>query len=173
SADTSCGPARRPTGPGAAGERRAGAPPVPGRRRLASELHRLDLEELLEAVLAVLPPVAAVLVAAEARVRVERAAVDLDLAGADPAGAGLCPLGVGAPHAAGEPVDGVGGDAGGVVLVVVADDRQQRPDDLFVGDGHVVADLGEDRRLHVVAALQRLALGQLGAADDGLGALLD
>src|SRR5690606_33583305 len=154
SADTSCGPARRPTGPGAAGERRAGAPPVPGRRRLASELHRLDLEELLEAVLAVLAPVAAVLVAAEGRVRVEGPAVDLDLAGADPAGEGLGPLRVGAPHAAGQAVDRVVGDSGGVVLVLVADDRQDRPEDLLLGDGHVVADLGEDRRLHVVAALE-------------------
>src|SRR5690606_40427629 len=136
SADTSCGPARRPTGPGAAGERRAGAPPVPGRRRLASELHRLDLEELLEAVLAVLPPVAAVLVAAEGRVRVERAAVDLDLAGADPAGEGLCPLGGGAPPAAGEPVArGVGG-AGGRGRVVGAEDRKDPPAGPLLGAGH-------------------------------------
>src|SRR5690606_5913427 len=79
------------------------------REPAGSELHGLDLEELFEAVLAVLAPVAAVLVAAEGRVRVEGPAVDLDLAGADPAGEGLGPLRVGAPHAAGQAVDRVVG----------------------------------------------------------------
>src|SRR5918995_918569 len=63
-----------------------------------SELHRLDLEELLEAVGAVLAAVAAVLVAAERCARVEGTAVDLDLARADAAGGGLGPVGLRAPH---------------------------------------------------------------------------
>src|SRR4029450_3998892 len=109
----------------------ARVPPGGGARgRRASrglQLHRLDLEELLEAVLAVLAAVAAVLEAAERGVRVEGAPVDLDLAGADAAGEALGPLAVGAPHAAGQAVGRVVGDGGGVVLVLVADDRQDGP----------------------------------------------
>src|SRR5688572_24670027 len=107
---------------------------VAAARTESLELHRLDLEELLEAVLAVLAAVAAVLVATEGGLRVERAAVDLDLAGADAPGDGLGPLGVGALHAAGEAVVGVVGDADRVLLVVVGDDRQHRAEDLLMGD---------------------------------------
>ena len=59
----------------------------------------------------------------------------------------------------------------GVVLVVVGEDRQDRPEDLLLGDGHVVAHLGEHGRLHEVAVLE--ALGLAGAAGDELGALVD
>src|ERR1044071_2882572 len=87
--------------------------------RLALELHRLVLEELLEAVRAGLPPVARLLEAAERGVHVEPAAVDVDLAGAhpprDPLRAGV----VARPHAAGEAVDRVVGDPDRVLLVLV------------------------------------------------------
>src|SRR4051812_30433121 len=59
---------------------------------LGLELDRLHLEELLEAELAELAPVARLLVAAERRERVERRAVDLDLPGADPSRDGLGPV---------------------------------------------------------------------------------
>ena len=58
-----------------------------------------------------------------------------------------------------------------VLLVVVGDDRQHRPEDLLLRDRHVVAHVGEDRRLHEVAAVE--ALGRLRAAGDELRALLD
>src|SRR5258707_8515013 len=63
------------------------------------QLHRLDLEELLEAVLAVLAAVAAVLVATEGGDGVERPAVHLDLTGADATCDLLGSLGIGALHA--------------------------------------------------------------------------
>src|SRR3546814_11990015 len=88
-----------------------GAHLVPSTRssRLALQLHALGLEELLEAVHAVLAAVARLLVATEGSGRVERPAVDLDLAGADLLGDLLGPLRVGAPHTPGEAVGrGVG-----------------------------------------------------------------
>src|SRR5579885_1627384 len=89
----------------------AGRSASPCRRGLAPlQLHGLGLEELLEAVPAVLTAVAGLLVAAERSVGVERAAVDLDLAGADLAGHRLRPLGIAAPHTTGQAVRRVVGD---------------------------------------------------------------
>src|SRR3954462_1903948 len=142
------------------------------RQRSVSELHGLDLEELLEAVRAVLAAVAAVLVATERGDGVERTTVDLDLAGADATSDLLGPLGVGSLHATRQAVDRVVGDADRILFVLVADDRQDRAEDLLLGDGHVVAHLAEDRRLHEVAV--GVHVGRLlGATDDEVGALVD
>src|SRR5215217_5466966 len=91
------------------------------RGRAPLELEALGLQVLLDAELAQLTAPAGLLVAAEGRHGVERPAVDLDLAGADAAGHGLGPLGVARPHPAGEAVDGVVGDAQGLLLVVVGE----------------------------------------------------
>src|SRR5688500_12973094 len=72
------------------------------------QLERLDLQELLQAEPAQLPPVAGLLVAAERRHRVEGAPVDLHLPGAQPAGDRLRPLRVAPPHAAGQGVQQIG-----------------------------------------------------------------
>ena len=77
--------------------------------RLGSELQRLRLQELLDAVGAVLASVAGLLVATERRLDVEAATVDVDRARAHPAGDLHGPL-VGAPHAAGQAVEAVVGD---------------------------------------------------------------
>src|SRR4051812_25142625 len=66
------------------------------------ELQRLGLEELLEAELAELAPMAGLLVAAERRQRIEAATVDLDLTRADLAGDLLGPLRIAGPDAAGQ-----------------------------------------------------------------------
>src|SRR3546814_15898988 len=98
-----------------------GAHLVPSTRssRLAIQLQALGLEELLEAVHAVLAAVARLLVATEGSGRVERPAVDLDLAGADLLGDLLGTLSVGAPHPAGEAVGRVVGDLHSGVLTLV------------------------------------------------------
>ena len=142
-----------------------------GHPRTVLELHRLDLQELFEAELAELAAVARLLVAAERREQVEAAAVDVDLAGAQAARDALGALGIARPHAAGQPVDGVVGDAHRVVFVLVGDDRQHRAEDLLLRDGHVGAHVGEHGRLDVVALGQ--PLGRLGAAGDELRALVD
>jgi hypothetical protein len=78
---------------------------------------------------------------------------------------------VGGPHAAGQAVLGVVGDAHGVVLVLVGDDDQHRAEDLLLGDPHRVVDVGEDGRRDVVALLQ--AGRHLRATGDQARALLD
>src|SRR4051794_1287392 len=89
----------------------------------------LDLEELAEADRAELPPEACLLVAAEGRGPVGAAAVHRPLPGAQAPGDAGGALGVSRPDAPGEAVDAVVGDAHGVVLVVVRQDRQHRAED--------------------------------------------
>ena len=52
--------------------------------------------------------------------------------------------------------------------VVVGDEREDRPEDLLLGDGHRVVDVGEQRRLDVPALVEA---GRPTAADDEGGAL--
>src|SRR5437764_9885442 len=139
-------------------------------RRLALELQRLVLEELLQPVKPSLAAVARLLEAAERRVHVEGAAVDVDLPGADAPRDALRARLVLGPNRAGEAVDGVVGDAHRFVLILVGNDREHRPEDLFLSDGHAVFDFAEYGGTHVVAAW-RHALGRLGAARDQLRAL--
>src|SRR5690606_37167174 len=118
-------------------------------------------KKLLETVTAVLAAVARLLVAAEGGVGVERAAVHFDLAGTQAAGHGDGAVLVGGPDSAGESVHHPVGDAHGVVLVVVGEDRQHRPEDLLLGDRHLWGDAGEHRRTDVVPGVE--TLGSAGA----------
>src|SRR3954453_20355901 len=103
---------RRPQPARSAGEvSRRGQP-----ARSARELHRLDLEELLEAKRAELAAVARLLIAPEGRRQFVGPAVDLDLAGTHLAGEGLGALDIGRLHAAGEAVDGGVGDVDGFLF---------------------------------------------------------
>ena len=72
-------------------------------------------------------------------------------AGADLGGHLGAVLDVGGPDRAAEAVVGVVGDGDGLLLAVVGDDRQDRAEDLLLGDLHVVVDVGEDGRLDVPA----------------------
>src|ERR1700727_3804382 len=131
----------------------------------------LGLGVLLEPLDAVLPPDAAVLVAAVGRVRaVPQAAVDPDRAGADLVGDGHRAVGVRGEHATGQAVLAVVGFSDGVRVVVVADDRDHRAEDLFLRDRHRVVHVGEQRRLDVEALLQvsgaAAAEGQRGPPSD-------
>src|SRR5690606_5768873 len=110
----------------------------------------------------------AVLVAPEGGVRVEGVHVDAAAAGADPAG-DLHAVGrVGRPDRAAEAVVAVVGDPDGVVLVLVGDEDEDRPEDLLAGDAHVVGDVAEHRRRDVPAAVVR----PVQPAGDQLGALV-
>src|SRR5262249_31794368 len=72
------------------------------------------------------------------------------------------------PDAAGQPVDGVIGDPYRVVFVLVRDDRKHRAEDLFLRDGHLVVDVGEDGRADEIA--RRDPFGHFGAAGNELSA---
>ena len=56
------------------------------------------------------------------------------------------------------------GHAHGVVVAVERDDDEHGAEDLLAGDGHVVGDVGEERRLHEPALVE--LLGTTAAGDD-------
>lgn len=76
---------------------------------------------------------------------VRSAAVDADEAGLDSAGHRQGVLQRTRHDVAGQSVFAVVGDANGVFLVVERDDREHRAEDLLLGDGHGVVDVGEKR----------------------------
>src|SRR5690606_30078130 len=136
--------------------------------------NRLHFQEVLKAVVTPLTAITGLLVAAEGRVVVQRGAVQVHHAGTDLAGdlAGAVPVGRG--HVAGQAITGVVGDADGVSLIFIADDRQYRPEDFLAGDGHVGGHMAEDGRLNIVTLVQplwttRAADYQLGTFFDALG----
>src|ERR1700757_2375108 len=90
----------------------------------------LDLQILVEAELAPLSTVAAVLVTAERRVHVE-SMVDRHPAGPDLAGHTTRLVEVGPRDIAGQAVIGVVGDLHRLIDVVVAEDAQHRPEDFL------------------------------------------
>src|SRR5256885_5590099 len=105
--------------------------------------HGLDLHEFLEAEAAPFAAVARLLVAAERRGPLVGCTVDVDVAGPHAPGNAACPLHVARGNVPRQPVGGVVGHADGIVLALVADDRQHRPEDLLARNRHVVAYLGE------------------------------
>src|SRR5262245_43039120 len=94
------------------------------------------------------------LVAAEGGVGVHRAAVDLHGAGAERARDAHAARRVAGPHVAVEAVVGVVGEGDRLVLVGEGDGGDDGAEDLLPGDRHLVAGVGEERRLDVVAACQ-------------------
>src|SRR5262249_15977353 len=133
--------------------------------------HGLRLEELLEAELAPLAAVARLLVAAERRAEIGLGAVHADLSGADPRRDAARALEVARRDIARESVGGVVCDPDRVLIVLVGQDREHRPEDLLARDRHVVAHVRENGRPHVVAA--REAGGAAPAASHERGALVD
>src|SRR5581483_12081772 len=99
--------------------------------------HGLDLEVLLEPEPAPLAAVARLLVAAERRGPLVGSAVEVDIAGADAARDPPRALDVTRGHVARQAIGRVVGDAHGLLLVLVADDGQHRPEDLLTRDRHV------------------------------------
>src|ERR1019366_5011226 len=103
--------------------------PAPPGRLPDRDRQRLGLEELLEPGGAHLPPDARLLVPAERHVGAEPgAAVDADGAAPDPPRDGESAVLVAAVDGAGQAVDRVVGDPHGVVVAVVRDDHQHRPE---------------------------------------------
>ena len=98
------------------------------------EVDGLELEVRLETLGAELAADARALVAAERGAPLHGEPVDGVGAGADAAGDVDAVVDVGRPHRARQAVVAVVGDADGVGLVVVGDDRQHRTEDLLLGD---------------------------------------
>ncbi len=118
-----------------------------------------------------LAPVAGLLVATERRLVVERGAVEVHHAGTQSASDILGSALVGRRDVARQTVRRVVGDLDGLVFVLVGDHRDDRAEDLFLGDGHVVGDIGEDGGLHEVALLD--AVGESEATGDEGGTFVD
>ena len=135
------------------------AGPVLGPRRVPGRQgDRLHLEEALQTLGAELAPDAGLLVAAERRREVDgHRRVQHVGAGAHPARHPEPAVVVTRPHRAAQPVVGVVGDVDRIVVAVVGDDDEDGPEDLLLGDPHLVVHVGEHRRLHVPA------LGEVGA----------
>src|SRR5262249_11848326 len=131
---------------------------------------RLELEELAEARFAPLAAVAGLLVAAERAAEVGLGAVHVDVPRADLPGDLPGAVDVRGRDVAREAVERVVRDLDRLVLVLVGDDGEHRSEDLLAGDGHVVADVGEDRGPDEVALLH--ALGSAGAAGHELRTFL-
>ena len=74
--------------------------------------------------------------------------------------------GRGRDDSAGQAVAAVVGDAHRVVVVVEGDHHEHRPEDLLLGDGHGVVDVGEQRRLDEAALVE---VRGPAAADDQRG----
>src|SRR5262245_53070258 len=129
-------------------------------RKRSSADHRregLGLQELFESGAAHLPADAGLLVAAERAVWAEVvAAVDREGSGPDATGHRQRAV-LTAEHGTGQPVDRVVGDAHRVVVVVIGDDDQNRPEYLLLGDLAVSVDIGEQRGGIEVARVNLLA----------------
>src|ERR1700742_3007972 len=134
--------------------------------------HRLDLGVLVETGDTVLASHTAFLVPAERGVgTVGCTTVDTHEAGLDPAGHRQRTLKGTRKHVAGQPVHAVVGDPDRVLFVVERNDRQHRPEDLLLGDGHLVVDVDEKRWPNVISLVET-GFGA-GAADQRRGALVD
>src|SRR5437899_8088867 len=94
------------------------------------------------------------LVAAERRVGIQRAAVDLHRPRAHGVRDAQPARRVAGPHVAVEPVVGLVGERDGLRLVAEGDRGDHRAEDLLARDRHVVARVGEERRLDVIPARQ-------------------
>src|SRR5690606_13366172 len=133
--------------------------------------NRLHFQEVFKAVVTPLTAITGLLVAAEGRVVVQRGAVQVHHAGTDLASHAASAVQVGRGYVAGQAITGVVGDADGVGLIFIADDRQYRPEDFFAGDGHVGGHMAEDGRLNIVALVQPLWAAR--AADYQVGTFFD
>src|SRR5476649_827581 len=107
---------------------------------------RLDLEEVSQSVLAPFAPVTRALEAAEWRIHIPAGTVQYDLPRADPSAYLACPRRVLGPDVGGEPIRRVVGDADRLFFIVVRQNAQDGPEDLFASNDHVVCHVRENRR---------------------------
>jgi hypothetical protein len=63
-------------------------------------------------------------------------------------------LGIGSPYAAAKAIRRIVGDSDGICLVLVRNNNEDRTEDLFSGDPHRVADVGEQSGAQVEASFQ-------------------
>src|SRR6202044_2354950 len=139
---------------------RSSSPSSPQRRAVPwvatasrRDSNRLGFEILLDPFQSPFATDAAALVAAERQIgRNAHAAVDRHRAGAYPARDAHRALFVGRDDHAAQPVLAVVGDADGVLVILVRDDGEHRPEYLLASDSHVVGDIDETGRLHEKAA---------------------
>src|SRR6185437_15022669 len=126
--------------------------------------HGFDLEEIAQAEFAVFAAVAGGLEASKGGLHVARGAVQGDLAGTNPAAHAPRADAVLRPDVGGEAVGRVIGNLYRLILGLVGQDAQYGAEDLLACNGHVVAHIGENRRLDEIALGQ--SVRPAGAAGD-------
>jgi dimethylglycine dehydrogenase len=99
-------------------------------------------------------------------------AIDPDGAGFERGAAADGPADIASPQPGGQAVGAVVGDRKDFVFVVERDDREDRTEHFLTRDAHVVADAGEDGRLHEPAGCQPRGLRPAAAQHTGGAALL-
>src|SRR5450631_4234652 len=110
--------------------------------------HGLDLQEVAQPEFSVFAPVARHLEAAKRGFHVARGSVQCHLTRSDTACHAPRPDIVLRPHVGGEAVWSIVGDLHGLLLGLVRQNAQHRPEDFLAGNRHVVAYAGKDRRPH-------------------------
>ena len=106
---------------------------------------RLDLEVFLETRDAHLATQTGLFVPTKRYVGpVPNTAVNRHGSGADTTGDGLGMFGIIGEDRSRQSVDGIVGDGHGVIIVVVCNGHENWTEDLLLGDGHVVGDIGQD-----------------------------
>ena len=118
-----------------------------------------------------LAPVTAHLIATERGHHVAAAAVDRDLTSAQFAGHITGFVKVFGLHIGRQAVLRVVANIDGLIEAVIAQDRQHGAEDFFLGDGHLVGNIGKNGGLHIIALVQTFRTAD--AADDQGRALVD
>src|SRR5512137_645959 len=116
----------------------------------------LDLRVAQQSLEALVAALAGLLVAEERHGGVAMVpAVDVQRAGLEFTDGVMRRAQVARPHRCLQPVDRVVGDAQGVVESVNLDQSGDRTEDFLLRDGHAVVDMGEQRRVDVIARAVR------------------
>src|SRR3990167_146680 len=115
----------------------------------------LDLQKIVETKFTPFATIATLLVTAEGTIEI-KAVIDGHPSCPNLAGNGPFLVEIRARHVAGQTIFGIVGDRNGLLDVVVTENADDRSKNFFTGDGHVVADIGENGRLYKITRCQSI-----------------
>ena len=95
------------------------------------ELHGFNVQKLVQTELSEFPTITRLLVATERSHHVVGTAIDVDLTGAHPASYAFRAVFVAGPYAARKTVDGIVGDAYGIIFVFIRKNRKNRAENFL------------------------------------------
>ena len=116
-----------------------------------------------------LTSIAGLFVTAEGDIEARRGAIDVNIPRANPGSDAARVLKVAALHVTGQAIWRIVSDANRFLFAVVGDHHQHGTKNFLLSDSHVITDLREYGRSHVVAAIK--AIGKTGSAADDFGTL--